>query len=368
MLEEIIKKISDLKDPELHQSFGKLNMIADYELNNGILKIAIKLTIAGCPMREEISDLVTATALEFSEVKKVEISFTAMNEQERDEVKKILRGGKEKSIPFAQVGNTTRVIGIASGKGGVGKSSLTANLAVILAKRGFAVGVLDADIYGHSIPRLLGLVGKHPTNIDQTFIPLESHGVKVVSIEMFKQSRLDPVAYRGPLLHRVLEQLLADAYWGALDFLLIDLPPGTGDIAISLGQLIPNSEILVVTNPALAASEVAQRAGRLAHQMKQRIIGVVENMSYLLCPKCGEAQKIFGQGGGLASAKALSELTNADIPLLASIPFEVELRDGGDNGQPLAPSNSPTYKALDELAGILTLRSDTLVGRSLPLA
>ena len=262
-------------------------------------------SISGCPLKDKIRTDVE-TALKNLITGQLVIEFGVMNQEQRDNVKRIIRGGKEKFIPFAQPDSLTRVIGIASGKGGVGKSSVTANLAVSAAKAGFKVGILDADVYGHSIPRLMGVLNQRPTAIDQTFIPVENYGVKVVSMEMFKPERSDPVAYRGPLLHRVLEQLLSDAYWGDLDILLIDLPPGTGDIAISLGQLIPASEILVVTTPQVAAAEVAERAGRVAHQIKQHILGVVENMSDTPCPNCGESISLFGTGGGVETAKRLS--------------------------------------------------------------
>ncbi len=370
----IKEKIAQISDPELRMPFGKLNMLEACTFSDGKLSVTIKLTIGGCPMKAEIENLIKNEIKNFPEVSSVEVSFTAMNEEERNQVKKILRGGREKVAPFALPDNLTRVIGIASGKGGVGKSTLTANLAIAFAKENFKVAVLDADIYGHSIPRLFNLIDQHPTNIDQTFIPLESFGVKVVSIEMFKQSRLDPVAYRGPLLHKVLEQLLADAYWGDLDFLLLDLPPGTGDIAISLGQLIPNSEILVVTTPQIAASEVAERAGRIAHQMKQKILGVVENYSYLICEKCGTHQYIFGEGGGERTAKALSELTGEKVELLAKVPFEPKLREDSDNGHAfflenldLSSSPNQSIAAITQLAKKLTIRSNSLVGRSLPL-
>ena len=251
------------------------------------------------------------------------------------------------------------MVGIASGKGGVGKSSVTVNLAVAAAAKGLRVGILDADVYGHSVPRLMGILGKRPTAIDQTFIPVEAFGVKVVSMEMFKPERSDPVAYRGPLLHRVLEQLLSDAYWGDLDLLLLDLPPGTGDIAISLGQLLPASEIIVVTTPQVAAAEVAERAGRIAHQLKQHIIGVVENMSDSACPKCGEPISIFGQGGGVETSKRLSSLVGADVPLIGSVPFTPELREGGDEGVPIVLSDpsSPASVAFNAIAEKLILRS-----------
>jgi ATP-binding protein involved in chromosome partitioning len=238
----------------------------------------------------------------------------------------------------------------------VGKSSVTVNLAAALSERGFKVGVLDADVYGHSIPRLFGIEGQRPTAIDQTFIPVEVRGIKVVSIEMFKPDRADPVAYRGPLLHRVLEQLLSDAYWGDLDFLLLDLPPGTGDIAISLGQLIPASEIIVVTTPQVAAAEVAERAGRIAHQLKQHIVGVIENMSAYEDSATGAKIALFGEGGGAETSRRLSTLVGAEVPLVAQIPFDQELREGGDEGAPIVWRNPDSnaaqgfFSVVDKLA------------------
>jgi ATP-binding protein involved in chromosome partitioning len=370
----IRNEVESILDPELRRSLGELKMIEKCELvidSQGELtcNVTIKLTIAGCPMRDELNGAVESAIAKFSEIKSIHISFTAMTPEERDEVKKLLRGGREKFIPFAQPGSLTRVIGIASGKGGVGKSSLTANLAVAIAQLGFSVGVLDADVYGHSIPRALGLIGQHPTSFDQMFIPLENYGVKCVSIEMFKAQRSDPVAYRGPLLHRVLEQLLSDAYWGDLDFLLLDLPPGTGDIAISLGQLIPNSEIVVVTTPQLAAAEVAERAGRVAHQLNQKILGVIENMSAIKCPHCEESIDLFGSGGGQDAAKRLTELVGYPVDLIGQVPFDPALREGGDEGVPLisAGSQGACASAIHELARKLTQRSESLVGVRLPL-
>jgi ATP-binding protein involved in chromosome partitioning len=321
-------------------------------------------------MRDKLSFDIDAASRSITGVSEVEIEFGEMSQEQRDSVKKMIRGGREAHIPFVQPGSLTRVIGIASGKGGVGKSSLTANLAIAAANQGFKVGILDADVYGHSIPRLMGIVGQRPTAIDQTFIPVEAHGVKIVSMEMFKPDRADPVAYRGPLLHRVLEQLLSDAYWGDLDLLFLDLPPGTGDIAISLGQLIPNSEILVITTPQIAAAEVAERAGRIAHQLKQHIIGVVENMSDMSCPKCGEKLSLFGNGGGAESAARLSNLVGSEVSVIASIPFTPELREGGDNGNPIviADPESEASKAINELALKLAKRSQSIVGRRLPVS
>ena len=348
--------LATVSDPELHRPLPDLGMVERVEFSNGVADLKILLTISGCPMRDRLQKDVTEAVSKVPGVHQVSLEFGVMNEQQRDNVKKLLRGGREKFIPFAQPDSLTRVWGISSGKGGVGKSSVTVNLAAALASRGFKVGVLDADVYGHSIPRLLGIEGQRPTAIDQTFIPVEINGIKVVSIEMFKPDRADPVAYRGPLLHRVLEQLLSDAYWGDLDFLLLDLPPGTGDIAISLGQLIPASEIIVVTTPQLAAAEVAERAGRIAHQLKQHIIGVIENMSAFNDPTTGTRVALFGEGGGAETAKRLSTLVGAEVPLVGEVPFEIELRAGGDNGQPIVWQNPDSaaaqqfFKVVDALA------------------
>jgi ATP-binding protein involved in chromosome partitioning len=364
IVSEIHQALAGVQDPELHRPLPDLGMVESVQCEKGVATLAIKLTISGCPMRDRLQADITSAVLAIEGVSTVNINFGVMTDEEREAVKKLLRGGREKFNPFAQADSLTRVIGIASGKGGVGKSSVTANLAVAAAARGLNVGILDADVYGHSIPRLMGILDQRPTSIDQTFIPVENHGVKIVSMEMFKPNREDPIAYRGPLLHRVLEQLMSDAYWGALDLLLLDLPPGTGDIAISLGQLIPRSEILVVTTPQVAAAEVAERAGRIAFQMKQRIIGVVENMSESPCPNCGEPIALFGSGGGAETAKRLTALVGSDVPLLAKIPFDISLRDGGDNGLPtyLEGGDSPMKNIFDELLNSLMLRPQSLVG------
>jgi ATP-binding protein involved in chromosome partitioning len=366
--EELIRSaLARVNDPELRKPITELGMVDSLQIDGARVSIKILLTIAGCPMRERLQSDVTSAVRSVDGIETVELEFGVMSEEQRNEVKRIVRGGREKEIPFARPDSLTRVIGIASGKGGVGKSSVTVNLAIALANSGFSVGILDADVYGHSIPRLAGVAGVRPTVIDQLFIPVEGYGVKVVSMEMFKPDRADPIAYRGPLLHRVLEQLLTDAYWGDLDFLLLDLPPGTGDIAISLAQLIPNSELLVVTTPQVAASEVAERAGRIAHQLKQRILGVIENMSAAPCPHCGEAVDLFGRGGGEESARRLSDLVGADVPLIAQVPFDIELRSGGDEGKPIVITSpdSPAAKAFTALASHLAQRNDSLVGRRL---
>ena len=349
-------------DPELHKPLPELGMVESVNFTDGVAKINILLTIVGCPMKDRLHSDITKSLANISEVKTVEINFGVMNEEQRNNVKKLIRGGREKFIPFAQPDSLTRVLGIASGKGGVGKSSVTVNLAVAAAARGLKVGILDADVYGHSIPRLMGILDKRPTAIDQTFIPVENYGVKVVSMEMFKPERSEPVAYRGPLLHRVLEQLLSDAYWGDLDLLLLDLPPGTGDIAISLGQLIPTSEIIVVTTPQVAAAEIAERAGRIAHQIKQPVIGVIENMSESINPESGEKISIFGSGGGEETAKRLSKLIGVDVPLLAKIPFDPILREGGDEGNPIALTDKKFTTIFNEILDQIIIRPKSLIG------
>jgi len=366
LIREALSKVSD---PELHRSITELGMVESIEVAGKSARVHILLTIAGCPMRDRLDRDIRSAVLAVDGISEVELTFGAMNEEQRDAVKKMMRGGRDKTIQFADPSSLTRVIGVASGKGGVGKSSMTVNLAVAAARKGLKVGILDADVYGHSVPRLMGVLGQRPTAIDQFFIPVERFGVKVVSMEMFKPERSDPIAYRGPLLHRVLEQLLSDAYWGDLDLLLLDLPPGTGDIAISLGQLLPASEILVVTTPQVAAAEVAERAGRIAHQLKQHIVGVVENMSDIPCPHCGEAISIFGSGGGEETAKRLSTLVGSDVSLLAQIPFDGQLREGGDQGEPIVLSapQAPASKAIDELLTKLLIRPRSLVGVPLTL-
>jgi len=364
LIDALTNALTTVQDPELHRSITELGMVEELAEVNGDVSIKILLTISGCPMQDRLRGDITTALKNVEGVKTVELAFGVMSQEQRDHVKKVVRGGREKTITFAQPESLTRVIGIASGKGGVGKSSVTANLGVAFAKKGLRVGILDADVYGHSIPRLMGLMGQRPTAIDQLFIPLESFGVKVVSMEMFKPERSDPVAYRGPLLHRVLEQLLSDAHWGDLDVLLIDLPPGTGDLAISLGQLIPNSEIVVVTTPQIAAAEVAERAGRIAHQIHQHVIGVIENMSEYGCPTCGEKIALFGSGGGEETSKRLSALVGIDVPLLGKIAFNPELRTGGDDGVPLvqAAPESDSAQAILGIAEILVKRSKSLVG------
>jgi ATP-binding protein involved in chromosome partitioning len=291
-----------------------------------------------------------------------------MSEEQRRALQGTLRGGKgEREIPFASPSSLTKVYAVASGKGGVGKSSVTVNLAAALAATGQKVGLLDADIYGHSVPRMLGVTSR-PTQVEQMIMPPVAHGVKTISSGLLKKGN-EPLPLRGPILHRLLQQFLADVYWGDLDILLMDLPPGTGDIAISAAHLVPGSELIVVTTPQLASSEVAERAGSLAAQLHQRVVGVIENMSYLPCPHCDERIDVFGSGGGLAVAGELSRVAGISVPVLGQVPIDMRLRESGDSGVPLvlADPASPAARELTKIAEKLASRSRSLAGRPLGL-
>jgi ATP-binding protein involved in chromosome partitioning len=314
---------------------------------------------------------VTAAVRSVDGVTGVEVELGFMTEAQRDALKVHLKGpgtGKaEKPIQFNDPNSLTRVLAIASGKGGVGKSSVTINLAASMAARGLSVGLLDADVYGHSVPRLLGVEGR-PTQVAGMIMPPTAHGIRVISIGMFIEGNT-PVAWRGVMLHRALNQFLADVYWGDLDVLLIDLPPGTGDIAISLAQFVPGAELVIVTTPQQAAAEVAERAGSISAQTHQRVAGVIENMSWLPCPHCGERVEVFGSGGGLAVTSALSRVLGTDVPLLGQIPLDPALVAAGDNGVPFVHAH-PAAAAAVELAAIadkLAIRERGLLGRSLGL-
>ena len=296
------------------------------------------------------------------------VELDVMSAEQRQALQEQLRGpGQVNEIPFAKPGSLTRVYAVASGKGGVGKSSLTVNLAVALAARGRSVGVVDADIYGHSVPRMLGVTGR-PTQVEQMIMPPSAYGVRVISIGMFTPGNT-AVVWRGPMLHRALQQFLADVYWGDLDVLLLDLPPGTGDIAISVAQLVPSAELLVVTTPQLAAQEVAERAGSIALQTHQQIVGVVENMSWWEQPD-GSRVELFGAGGGAAVAESLSRMTGAPVPLLGQVPLDQQLREGGDAGVPIVVSapESPAAVALAGVADRLAQRQRGLAGVQLGLS
>jgi ATP-binding protein involved in chromosome partitioning len=365
---EIRVALATVLDPEIRKPITELGMVEAVSVDaDGAVSVAVLLTIPGCPMKDQVTRDVTAAVGRVPGVRSVDVQLGVMSDAQRSELRTQLRGGAPANeIPFAQPGSRTRVYAVSSGKGGVGKSSVTVNLAVALAQQGLAVGVVDADIYGFSVPRMLGVTGK-PTQVDQMIMPPIAHDVKVISIGMFTPGNT-AVVWRGPMLHRALQQFLADVFWGDLDVLLMDLPPGTGDIAISVAQLIPSAELLVVTTPQLAAREVAERAGSVALQTHQQIVGVVENMSWLDLPD-GSRMELFGSGGGQAVADSLAAATGTRVPLLGQIPIDQAVREGGDTGAPvvLTAPDSAAAVALRSVAATLAGRQTSLVGRSLGL-
>ncbi|MEU8259151.1 Mrp/NBP35 family ATP-binding protein [Micromonospora sp. NPDC048999] len=361
--------LATVNDPEIRRPITELGMVRSAEIGeDGVVRVELLLTVAGCPLKDKLRSDITAAVGAVPGVAGVEIEFGVMSPEQRQQLQATLRGGAtaEPVIPFAQPGSRTRVYAVASGKGGVGKSSVTVNLAAALAARGLSVGVVDADIYGHSVPRMLGAEGA-PTRVEDMIMPPQAHGVKVISIGMFTPGNA-AVVWRGPMLHRALQQFLADVYWGDLDVLLLDLPPGTGDIAISVAQLLPNAEILVVTTPQAAAAEVAERAGAISLQTHQRVVGVIENMSWLELPD-GSRMEVFGAGGGEAVAESLTRTIGAQVPVLGQIPLDTRVREGGDAGTPivLAQPDAPAAKALMQVADRLAVRRESLLGKPLGL-
>ena len=360
--------LATVDDPEIRKPITELNMVSSVAISaGGAVSVGVLLTVAGCPMKAELTRRVTDAVAPIDGVSSVDVTLGVMTDEQRTALRQQLRGdAPANEIPFAQPGSRTRVYAVASGKGGVGKSSVTVNVAASLAARGLSVGVLDADIYGFSVPRMLGVTGK-PTQVEQMIMPPVAHDVKVISIGMFTPGNT-AVVWRGPMLHRALQQFLADVFWGDLDVLLMDLPPGTGDIAISVAQLVPSAELLVVTTPQIAAREVAERAGSIALQTHQQIVGVVENMSWLDMPD-GSRMELFGSGGGQSVADSLSISTGTTVPLLGQIPIDQQVREGGDDGAPVVLSHpsSSAAQALSAIADQLAKRQTSLVGRSLGL-
>ncbi|SFD58063.1 ATP-binding protein involved in chromosome partitioning [Actinopolyspora alba] len=361
--------LTKVEDPEIHKPITDLGMVKDVTIGSeGDVKVGVYLTVQGCPMRETITQRVDSAVSEVTGVSSVEVELDVMSDEQRTELRKQLRGDSEEPrIPFAEPGSLTRVYCVASGKGGVGKSSVTVNLAASMAERGLSVGVVDADIYGHSVPRMLGTESK-PTQVENMIMPPQAHGVKLISIGMFTPGNT-PVVWRGPMLHRALQQFLSDVFWGDLDVLLLDLPPGTGDVALSTAQLIPNAEILVVTTPQQAAAEVAERAGAIAMQTRQRIAGVVENMSWMELPD-GQRVEVFGTGGGQIVSDSLTRSVGSDVPLLGQVPLDTRLREAGDSGSPLVleDPDSPASQVLADVAKKLSTRARGLAGQLLSVS
>jgi len=367
LLDLVDTALATVEDPEIHRPITELKMVKSRDVVDGVARVAVWLTVSGCPMRDTITSRVEAAVGAVPGVSAVEVELDVMSEEQRKELRASLVGHDEREIPFAKPGSLTRVYAVASGKGGVGKSSITANLAVQMAASGLSVGLVDADIYGHSIPRLLGATDA-PTMVEGMIMPPTAYGVRVISMLPFKPGGVSqPVAFRGPMLHRALQQFLADVWWGDLDVLLLDLPPGTGDVAISVAQLLPGAEVVVVTTPQAAASEVAIRAGMLAQQTRTRVAGVIENLSSFPCPHCGEPMDLFGSGGGEVVAATLSAELGTDVPLLGRVPFDLRLREGGDSGNPLVLTDpdAPASTVLREVATRLGTRARGLAGLSL---
>ena len=360
--------LSRVEDPEIGRPITELNMVKSVSVTGNDVAVEIYLTIAGCPMKSTIESNTRAAVEDIEGVGTVTVTMEAMSDEQRRELKKKLRGGQaEPEIPFAKPDSTTRVFAVASGKGGVGKSSMTVNIAAALVQKGLKVGIVDADIYGHSVPNLLGCTDGPTVLDDEMLLPPISHGIKHISIGQFVEGNA-PVVWRGPMLHRALQQFLADVFWGDLDVLLLDLPPGTGDVALSVAQLIPNAELLIVTTPQAAAAEVAERAGSISQQTRQRVAGVIENMGAMVMPD-GSTMNVFGTGGGQIVADRLGVILGHEVPLLASVPLDPTLRSGGDAGTPIvidAPE-SPAAQQIQAVADKLAIRSDSLVGKNLNL-
>lgn len=363
---DVHEALSRVDDPEIGKPITELNMVESVTIDGNDVAVGIYLTIAGCPMRDTIESNVRAVVEELDGVGDVSVTLHTMSDDQRRALAQKLRGEQTgPAIPFADPDTRTRVIAVASGKGGVGKSSMTVNLATAMAAQGLTVGIVDADIYGHSVPGLMGSEDQGPTLVDEMIMPPIAHGVRHISVGQFVEGNA-PVVWRGPMLTRAIQQFLGDVYWGDLDVLFMDLPPGTGDVAITVAQLVPNAELLIITTPQAAAAEVAERAGTIAQQTDQKIAGVIENMSGMTMPD-GTVLNIFGEGGGEHVAERLTQLTDSDVKLLGSVPLDPKLREHGDTGTPVVISDpeSPAAKAVLEIVDKLKVRPNSLAGKSL---
>ena len=367
--ETVLEALSRVEDPEIGRPITDLDMVESITIDGRDVAVGVYLTIAGCPMRDTIESNARAVLEDIEGVGTVRVAMHTMSAEQRRALSTKLRGAQTTpEIPFADPDTRTRVYAVASGKGGVGKSSVTVNLATALAAEGLTVGILDADIYGHSVPKLMGSTDAAPTVVDDMIMPPISHSVRHISVGQFVEGNA-PVVWRGPMLTRAIQQFLSDVYWGDLDVLFMDLPPGTGDVAITVAQLVPNAELIVVTTPQAAAAEVAERAGTISQQTGQRIAGVVENMSGMVMPD-GSVMNVFGEGGGEQVAQRLTALTdNDEVPLLGSVPLDPTLRVHGDDGTPvvLSEPDSPSGRALRRIASTLKVRRDSLAGKKLNL-
>jgi ATP-binding protein involved in chromosome partitioning len=357
---DLLAALDRVIDPEIRRPITELDMIGSATVTDGVAAIDLKLTIVGCPAANRIEADVRAAALSVPGVDSVDLAVGVMTVAERSALTEKLRGGRARGNQFGPE-SLTRIYAISSGKGGVGKSSLTANLGVALAARGLRVGILDADVFGFSIPGILGIPGAKPTKVGELILPPVAHQVKVISIGMFVEAGT-AVSWRGPMLHRTIQQFVSDVHFGDLDVLLLDLPPGTGDVAISIGQLLPQAEVIVVTTPQPAAAEVAERSAIVARQTGQRVIGVIENMAGLVQPD-GTLLPLFGEGGGADVAARLG------VDVLASIPLSIAMREGGDAGLPvvLGSPADPAAVAILAVAEQLATRPRGLAGKPLGL-
>ncbi len=347
--EQVLEALRDVQDPELHKSIVELDMVREIAVRDGHVTVEALLTISGCPLRETIVQSIADKVKALPGVHGVDVRLGVMSQDQRQGLIQKLRGGEihpAKRSSFLTAESQTRVIAVASGKGGVGKSTVTANLAMALAMDGRRVGVIDADVYGFSIPRMLGITGR-PTAIDQMLIPLERDGIRVMSIGFLLPDENEAVVWRGPMLHKTVVTFISEVHWGDdLEYLFIDLPPGTGDVSLSIAQTLPQASMVIVTTPQPAAAAVAQRAAKMAEKVNMEVVGVIENMSGFTATPGGPTIDLFGRGGGLRLAEQLG------VPLLGEIPLDVNLREGGDVGQPIvkAHPDSPAAKVLREVA------------------
>lgn len=342
----VMAALQAVEDPELRRSIVDLGMVGDVHIDDGRVSVQIKLTVAGCPLKAEVQRRVTDALQDLPGVRTLHVTLDTMTDEERRALRTGVHGGPERPSPFTADART-RVIAIASGKGGVGKSSITANLAVALAARGHSVGLLDADVYGYSIPRMMG-VQRPAVMVDDLILPVDSHGVRLMSIGFLTEED-SPVIWRGPMLHKALTSFVTDVYWDEPDYLLVDLPPGTGDVSLSIAQLLPTATLVIVTTPQMAAQRVARRAAAMAERVDLPVAGVIENMSWFVAPDTGTRYEVFSGGGGPALAAELG------VPLLGQIPLEPAVAQAGDAGLPVvaAQPDSPAARELARAAHLL---------------